>query len=189
MWVTSLHLPAQRSDWSLIICRDFLLLSSTGDRTLKKHGLWRIGRTGILYVIKSQTSQRRYRLILKYVHCKEILFWMQLKCVPLWLKWKVPLTGIKKHLIKTVGVCVFNIRVTSNTRCWTFSTTMADMFIAIPCSHDNTLVSLVSLFLGWRHTYAKSERIFRVYNKTICHLWFQVTSKATSWLTSPTAYL
>lgn len=48
MWVTSLHLPAQWSDWNLIIRRDFLLLSSTGDRTLKKHGLWRTGRTRIL---------------------------------------------------------------------------------------------------------------------------------------------
>ena len=180
----SLHLPAQWSDWNLIICRDFLLLSSTGDRTLKKQSLWRIGRTKILYIIKSQTSQRHYRLILKYTRCKEIRLWVQRKCVPLWLKWKVPLTGRKKHLLKAV-----NNRSLQIIRYWTFSTRTAGMFIAIPCSQNNTSVRVVLLFMGWRHTYAKSGRIFRVYNKTMCHLWFQVTSKETSWLTSPTSHL
>lgn len=44
----------------------------------------------------------------KVYHCKEILLWMHRKCVLLWLKWKVPLTGRKKQLLKAVDVCVVN---------------------------------------------------------------------------------
>jgi hypothetical protein len=75
-----------------------------------KYGLSRIRLTRTLYVIKSRTSQRNYRLILKYTHCKEILFWTHRKCVSVCLKRKIPLTGRKTQLLKAVDVCVVNIR-------------------------------------------------------------------------------